>query len=65
MLFIKLAHSSVAIELLTFQKWKIPLLLLKRAVIIWGKEIYSLRKKDWFFGFCVYKNVSQEIALSI
>ena len=42
--FSKLAHSFVAIELLIFQKWKIPILLLKRARIIWAKNLYSLNK---------------------
>ena len=43
-LFIKLAHSFVAIELLTFQKCKIPFLLLKKAFSTWAKKPYILGK---------------------
>ena len=47
-----------------FQKCKILFLLLKRALGIWAWK-NSLCKKDLFFAFCVYKNVSQKRFLHI
>ena len=53
-LFIKLTHSFVAIELLTFCKNT------KKYFIAQSSSRYSVRKQDWFFAFCRYKNVSQK-----
>ena len=54
-LFIKPTHSFVAIELLTF--FKNPK---KNYFIAQYSSRYSVRKQDWFFAICVYKNVLQK-----
>ena len=38
--------------------------LLKRALSIWDLKKF-VRKQDWFFTFCVHKNISQKIAFCI
>ena len=53
-LFIKITHSFVAIELLTFRKNA------KNYFIAQESSWYFVRKQDWFFSFCVYKSVSQK-----
>ena len=60
-LFIKFAHSLVAIELLTFCNNEKTILLLKRALGI-GDFFKPVRKQDWFtYGFKKIPNTESSL----
>ena len=56
-LFSKFAYIFVAIELLTFFINAKFHFYCSRKLLGFGLENKSVRKQDWFFDFCVYKNV--------
>ena len=59
-LFCILVYIFVAIELLAFfinTKFRF---YCSRELSVFGIENKTIRKQDWFFAFCVYKNVLQK-----